>query len=606
MRRHLAPAVSLWTVALLAAVALPALAGPIVLPAQGVLRTATGGAAPDGTYPLTFQLYESEKTTDPLWKEIHIAVAIQFGAFQVELGTQDKFQPLNSDLVTTHDELWLSVKVGADPELPRVRLSRVPYAIRALVADKLTGKLDGSQIASGTVPGSAVGFGYAGSDDKGGAAVGLKCTGCVDKGHLAPGLLDAQNIAMQVGQKASTVQAELGAMVTTIKVQGGQVGLSKFPANACALDVGTDAGDTCIDGVPALWTRHANSEKVMNGFAKEGQMVYRTDVKRVFVNASGKWRELMWKAVCGDGEIDTPEQCDAGLKNADAADQCRTTCLKPACGDKIQDTGESCDDGNPIDTDACAGCKKAICGDGFLYAGVEDCDAGAANSDKADACRTSCKKPKCGDKITDTGEGCDDGNGDEGDGCASSCKLTCGDGVCATFETNKTCDKDCPKPLLWLESDQVRWFPIKYPHADYKESKAVATCKAAGLRLWRDENGNANDPDYVYDLNDFHNLGGHDIGAKVSSAVSNQQEGHTGIWKAFGQTWSDSIKATAGVGNGTSVHVLNKKHHTVTYENDCDYTIIRPQSGSVELVQGNQTGTLSGLTNAIVLCSERK
>lgn len=64
--------------------------------------------------------------------------------------------------------------------------------------------------------------------------------------------------------------------------------------------------------------------------------------------------------------------------------------------------------------------------------GIEACDEGSDNSDTvADACRTNCTMPTCGDEVTDTGEMCDDGqDGDDTDGCTDACELTmCGDGI---------------------------------------------------------------------------------------------------------------------------------------------------------------------------------
>ena len=51
--------------------------------------------------------------------------------------------------------------------------------------------------------------------------------------------------------------------------------------------------------------------------------------------------------------------------------------MPAACGDGAVDTGEQCDDANAIDTDACpSSCLNAFCGDGFVQAGVEQCDDG--------------------------------------------------------------------------------------------------------------------------------------------------------------------------------------------------------------------------------------
>ncbi len=63
----------------------------------------------------------------------------------------------------------------------------------------------------------------------------------------------------------------------------------------------------------------------------------------------------------------------------------------------------------------------AVCGDGIVMA-PEQCDRGALNSaTQPDACRPDCRKDFCGDGVTDTGETCDDGNTDNTDGCSTFC-----------------------------------------------------------------------------------------------------------------------------------------------------------------------------------------
>ena len=44
--------------------------------------------------------------------------------------------------------------------------------------------------------------------------------------------------------------------------------------------------------------------------------------------------------------------------------------------------------------------------------------------DQSSRCRKNCTIPRCGDKLLDGGEVCDDGNTINGDGCASTCKST--------------------------------------------------------------------------------------------------------------------------------------------------------------------------------------
>jgi cysteine-rich repeat protein len=85
----------------------------------------------------------------------------------------------------------------------------------------------------------------------------------------------------------------------------------------------------------------------------------------------------------------------------------------------------------------------AVCGDGVRAAACEQCDDGAANSDTAaDACRTSCRLPSCGDGAVDSAEECDDGNAGACDGCSPTCTVepgyACGDGV-----RSAACGEEC-------------------------------------------------------------------------------------------------------------------------------------------------------------------
>ena len=126
---------------------------------------------------------------------------------------------------------------------------------------------------------------------------------------------------------------------------------------------------------------------------------------------------------CGDYIQDTQygEECDEGDGNADTLpDRCRTDCSLPRCGDGVKDTGEACDDGNLIDDETCtAQCTipptvvsiraEEVCGDGIVNAD-EECDDGNLVSN--DGCTHLCKKPVCGDGILQSviGEECDLGS----------------------------------------------------------------------------------------------------------------------------------------------------------------------------------------------------
>jgi cysteine-rich repeat protein len=97
--------------------------------------------------------------------------------------------------------------------------------------------------------------------------------------------------------------------------------------------------------------------------------------------------------VCGNGVVEPPELCDEGPENSDLRpDACRSDCTLPACGDAVVDDGEQCDDGAPDPEGRCVACWWAVCGDGFVWRGVEACDDG--NAVGTDGCRNDCTLPR--------------------------------------------------------------------------------------------------------------------------------------------------------------------------------------------------------------------
>jgi fibro-slime domain-containing protein len=176
---------------------------------------------------------------------------------------------------------------------------------------------------------------------------------------------------------------------------------------------------------------------------------------------------------CGDGQKNGPETCDDGV-NDGSYGGCTPACTPaPKCGDGNVDAqfGEVCDGGPTCDANCqlkcgngvvespeqcddgilaggygrcAAGCVVAeFCGDG-VRSGPEQCDLGVANSNTAyDGCTTQCKLgPRCGDGIKNGNEGCDDGL-DDGfyGGCNADCTPapSCGDGA-VQAEWGEECD----------------------------------------------------------------------------------------------------------------------------------------------------------------------
>ena len=229
-------------------------------------------------------------------------------------------------------------------------------------------------------------------------------------------------------------------------------------------------------------------------------------------------------ASCGDGKVNSTagEQCDSGTvmgvnQNADNAD-CTAACKINICTDGKKDTVgpnhfEACDDGNTIPTDGCsnnctlASCGNGVldpgeecdddergqhrrlrqlqtakCGNGFVEAGVEECDGAPVTvMGTTYNCSATCKLQRCGNGIINPskGEQCDNDISMVGtaplpnDGCNSQCKIEfCGDGVMnnsrhedcdsgtgsSTAESSR-CNKNCTNATAATASSITRTSP---------------------------------------------------------------------------------------------------------------------------------------------------
>ena len=117
---------------------------PLEMPIQGVLRDNAGNLT-DGTFDVTFALYDVEEDGASLWSET-VPVTVSAGIFSARLGTVEALDPA---LFAASPGLFLGMAVDADPELPRRPLGTTGYAFQASSASDLA------------------------------------CSGCVDPGHLS-------------------------------------------------------------------------------------------------------------------------------------------------------------------------------------------------------------------------------------------------------------------------------------------------------------------------------------------------------------------------------------------------------------------------------------
>lgn len=96
---------------------------------QGVLKDSNGDIVADGTYSLTFRIYNVETGGTELWTETHSSVNVQDGLFSVELGS---ITAMYIGGAAMFDEpYWLEIDVGSTTMSPRTELTAVPYAIGA-------------------------------------------------------------------------------------------------------------------------------------------------------------------------------------------------------------------------------------------------------------------------------------------------------------------------------------------------------------------------------------------------------------------------------------------------------------------------------------------
>ena len=157
------------------------------------------------------------------------------------------------------------------------------------------------------------------------------------------------------------------------------------PVAACTGPVGQASPDPCV----------ADRSVLGDG---EVQITVRT-------SSASLWQFAV--NTCGNGVLDSGEQCDDG--NVIGGDGCDSSCTiesrwtcsvpghpcKPVCGDGVVLGSEQCDDGNLIDGDGCdSNCTVTGCGNGIVTAG-EQCDDG--NTDNTDACKNGCRLNGCGD-----------------------------------------------------------------------------------------------------------------------------------------------------------------------------------------------------------------
>lgn len=96
---------------------------PSTINFQGVLTDATDTPI-DGTFDMTFRIYDADVDGNMMWEESQLAVTVAKGLFNVQLGS---VTPIDFDFTSSY---YLSVQKGSESELsPRIALLSVPSSI---------------------------------------------------------------------------------------------------------------------------------------------------------------------------------------------------------------------------------------------------------------------------------------------------------------------------------------------------------------------------------------------------------------------------------------------------------------------------------------------
>lgn len=101
---------------------------PHLINYQGRL-TNTNGNPLNGSYNLTFRIYDAETAGNLLWEETHTGTVIQKGVFSLMLGSV-----VNLDL-PFDTQYFLEIKVGTEVMSPRQKISSAGYAIRSATSE---------------------------------------------------------------------------------------------------------------------------------------------------------------------------------------------------------------------------------------------------------------------------------------------------------------------------------------------------------------------------------------------------------------------------------------------------------------------------------------
>lgn len=146
---------------------------------EGYLHTTGGGPVSDGSYDVTYSLYEAKTGGAAAWSEGPLKVAVKAGQWTYALGAT---KPIKAATLAGAKSLWLGVTVGTDPELARIQVHSTFYA----------------QVAGG-----------------------VACTGCIETSAIKAGSLNLAGGTLTADKVVAKTLEGDGSGLTGIKIPSG-------------------------------------------------------------------------------------------------------------------------------------------------------------------------------------------------------------------------------------------------------------------------------------------------------------------------------------------------------------------------------------------------
>ncbi|HCB55518.1 MAG: hypothetical protein UU08_C0007G0016 [Candidatus Uhrbacteria bacterium GW2011_GWE2_40_58] len=217
----------------------------------------------------------------------------------------------------------------------------------------------------------------------------------------------------------STVKADTSSWaythcdITSTRGSNGQY-VSTY-AQSCAFDCSTP-GPTCGDQI-------LNGTEVCDGEYEEWEGALCADGNTCTTSADCEDGSTCGGTYVACGTIDGYQAYRYRTCSSGCVWNTWSACVigDQQCGNGVLEGDEICDDGNTSNNDACLNtCEWNVCGDDYVYTGVESCDQGSENGDLCTAsyggmcqyCTVTCEYKTssgayCGDGTINGGEYCD-------------------------------------------------------------------------------------------------------------------------------------------------------------------------------------------------------